>query len=689
MPMFYHSEKLERKLEMEYIAATYSTAIMLDLLREDFGWDGLISTDWNIHDGSAYMIADHNISEIPNLITNPFGQGLTLTGNMGQSIRQARLAHVRAHQLGNARQHHWLNAYIDGLVTVEDIRLLGAKNLELTFRLGLFENPYIEWGSFKPARQAGQAACDIARMRALVLLKNRDKTTGPAPLPLVAASNKKFFYDGVTSRTLSQVRGLLEPHGVNANDVVAPSNTVTQETAQREADVQIIRVTTRRGNYWGLAGGVPISFDAPVRTYSRRLNNTGLGPECGRHEHELEWLARIANAAADNEIAFNRDTRVGTWNGSAPSSNIVHDIAMDNARLQGAKLFNAIERKKNANSHLIVIINQNRPFIFGSRYTGEEVTVAAGPHVGKKYIREVSTIKRYTTRGWAMNAAGNTELAAIPPNHVPQPGGTLTDDEIAENLQRDADRAAVRSNPDNYNYNGTNLYIPENIDRTAAGFNHQAPHTWQWKAGLGPTEADNPIELVKKLLVGGLTRTEELPNGVTVGTFLYVDPVAAEGWVADLGSPTGPEIAALRQLQFNHNAALVSGHFFSINPLVQIEFIDDPLDYIDGLIIDYGITDNVLVACLFNKAGNEDAGPYAPSATLPNALYWTDMQVENQWEDLPFDLPTKNGYIDHHGFMFGYRAGLMNWEKGIASSDHNFNWTWPPIVYPNSCSHCN
>jgi len=201
------------------------------------------------------------------------------------------------------------------------------------------------------------------------------------------------------------------------------------------------------------------------------------------------------------------------------------------------------------------------------------------------------------------------------------------------------------------------------------------------------TAADNPIQLVAKLRVGGLWTTTTLDNGVVLGTISYVDPVTAANWIEGT-TPTAEESRALRALQYSADA---NRWCISINsPRRQVEFIDNPLDYIDGFILDYGIRDDQLIACLFGKDGlAADSPVYKPMATMPWAMYTTNTQVEKQWEDLPDDLPTRDGYKDYHGFMFGLRSGLVNhpegtgWQKGRASNVNNWNWTWKTPTYTN------
>jgi len=81
----------------------------------------------------------------------------------------------------------------------------------------------------------------------------------------------------------------------------------------------------------------------------------------------------------------------------------------------------------------------------------------------------------------------------------------------------------------------------------------------------------------------------------------------------------------------------------------NFEFIDNPLNYIDALVIDYGIDDEQLIACLFGKDGSANADSYTMSSTLPYTINMNDLDGEDN-------------------IMFGYRRGLQNWKQGMAEN---------------------
>ena len=440
----------------------------------------------------------------------------------------------------------------------------GAKCLEMTFKLGLFENPYNTVANFKAARQAGEIAGKESMRKALVLLKNDDGTR--APLPLTAESGKKFFYDGVILRNSSAL-SVLDGFDVAQEDVLDLADA-------NQADVQIIRVTSRHGAYNGLTGGVPISWDTDVYRYSRQLLRHSTWAE--NRANIVAYLSGTSYTGlletityeSPAPLTFNPATRVSN---ALPStvSNISSNESdshgkmgtIANARAQGNKLYDAIKRKKDG-SQLIVIIHAQRPFIFGSRYVDA--------------VTEISSIKRYTVTSFN--------------------SGT---------------------------YSGTNLYIIKDDDTLKS--------------------------LADRVANGTMTK-----DGTPFGEVMYVDPVSVEAKFI-VGEPSPQETIWLNILKCNE-----------LNPLAEIVWIDNPLDKIDGLVVDFGIDDAQLIACLFGKDGAADE-EYAPSATLPFAIGMYDSDIENQWEDIPNDEKNK---------MFGSRRGLQNWARGQAENTNNDSWCW-------------
>ena len=432
---------------------------------------------------------------------------------------------------------------------------------------------------------------------------------------------------------------------LNAN-VWTPYPGVTVATSAEVADVRIFRISSRGGSQ--AVGGIPTSWNAlqipfvsPM--YLEGLHYTGSsdGNLMSNMISDLTWPARGGFGPMDDAFAKGQMYRTYThqeckefvkewaesqttndlpgWNATARTStapgNVVTKMRGGGAA-NGGRLYDAIEnRKNNPSQKLIVVVDAGRAWTFGTavQYTG--ASAEEGAVTGTKIY--VSAINKRVTNSWT--------------------GGVFNE----------ADR----------------LYIPANIDQDDVGFVAGNPTTWVWKTGLSATVDDNPINLLNKLMEGSL-RTGDVVDQpgaaatrvVTAGKPLYVDPVAALQWCATPGSPTAAEQAAIRVLQVNTAGCP--------NSLSYDAAILNPVDYIDGLIASFSITDAQLLECLF---GIDD---FKPSGKLPWCIGLTDWDVENQLEDVPNDEANK---------LFGYRAGLtdhpdVGWQSGIGSNFNDNEW---------------
>lgn len=157
----------------EEVAFGFNKGIITDLLRNHYGFDGVVCTDWG-------LLTDANIGGIvwearawgvehlsrPQRVKKALDAGVDQFG--GEACPEEIVELVRSGQVSAAR--------IDESVR----RLLRDK-----FRLGLFDNPYLDPDAAE--RIVGNAefcaAGELAQRRSIVLLKNHATATG-ATLPL-------------------------------------------------------------------------------------------------------------------------------------------------------------------------------------------------------------------------------------------------------------------------------------------------------------------------------------------------------------------------------------------------------------------------------------------------------------------------------------------------------------------------
>ncbi len=151
------------------VGNSYSEYILKDLLRGRFGYDGVVCTDWGI-------TAD------PEPVIDAFGSRCYGVEGLTVAERHLRIIMNGVDQFGgNNDMAPILEAWRIGderygaEVMLERMRLSAARLLTGIFRLGLFENPYLD--PEESARIVGNTAFVRAGLeaqaRAMVMLKNR------------------------------------------------------------------------------------------------------------------------------------------------------------------------------------------------------------------------------------------------------------------------------------------------------------------------------------------------------------------------------------------------------------------------------------------------------------------------------------------------------------------------------------
>jgi len=140
--------------DLDGVPATGNDFLLRQVLREEWGFDGFVVSDWD----SVRQLAIHG-----------------LTDNDAASALAAATAGVDMEMAGGAYIHHLPKLVEEGRVDEAMIDEMVANILRVKFRLGLFENPYTN-PSDLPAI-ADEHALDTAVQAALqsaVLLKNDD-----------------------------------------------------------------------------------------------------------------------------------------------------------------------------------------------------------------------------------------------------------------------------------------------------------------------------------------------------------------------------------------------------------------------------------------------------------------------------------------------------------------------------------
>ncbi len=142
--------------DLDGIPATAHGALINGVLRDDWGFEGIVVSDWN---------------SIPELSTHG------LSANDHEAAVAAAKAGVDLEMASETYNQHLANAMAAGEVSIEVIDQAVTRLLQLKIDLGLFQNPYPnDQTSQANAQEKAQRAAYDCALESLVLLKNDHAT---------------------------------------------------------------------------------------------------------------------------------------------------------------------------------------------------------------------------------------------------------------------------------------------------------------------------------------------------------------------------------------------------------------------------------------------------------------------------------------------------------------------------------
>lgn len=191
--------------EIDGIPSTGNRWLLKDVLRDEWGWDGMVVTDWN---SAGEMIA-HGFSN-----------------DLKHSAEQAINAGVDMDMMSYGFIQYVEELVSEGKVSEKEIDRAVRNILKLKFELGLFENPYVDETLPAKVNYAPDhlAAAKQAAVESAVLLKNKgnvlplDKAktilvTGPlADAPYEQMGT--WAFDGQQEHTVTPLAALREEYNV-------------------------------------------------------------------------------------------------------------------------------------------------------------------------------------------------------------------------------------------------------------------------------------------------------------------------------------------------------------------------------------------------------------------------------------------------------------------------------------------
>jgi beta-glucosidase len=176
--------------DLEEVGFAFNKQVITGLLREHYGFDGVVCADWGVitdKAGPATMVARawgvEHLTPAERL-KKALDAGMDQFG--GEACPELVVELVRTGQVSEAR------------IDASARRLLRDK-----FRLGLFDNPYLDEDAAERivGRADFRAAGEEAQRRAIVLLKNGEHGGTPA-LPL--AGRPRIYVEGIDPQTAAQ-----------------------------------------------------------------------------------------------------------------------------------------------------------------------------------------------------------------------------------------------------------------------------------------------------------------------------------------------------------------------------------------------------------------------------------------------------------------------------------------------------
>lgn len=205
-------------ITLEQVGAGFSKALLTDLLRGKYGFEGVILSDWGItSDCDANCRNGTPAGVAPSFIGfgTPWGME-----DATKAERYVKAVTAGMDQFGGVTEAPYLTQAVQrGQLTEARINASARRILVQKFKQGLFEHPFVD--AAKAAATVGKAefveAGLDAQRRSLVLLENKDKV-----LPLAAAVKKVYLY------------------GIDA--AVAKQYGYTVVATPQEADVALLRV---------------------------------------------------------------------------------------------------------------------------------------------------------------------------------------------------------------------------------------------------------------------------------------------------------------------------------------------------------------------------------------------------------------------------------------------------------------
>ena len=174
---------------IEEVGFSYSRQIVTGLLREELGYDGVVLSDWE-------LINDNQVGD-QVLPARAWG-----VEELSPRERLLRLLDAGVDQFGGEECVELLSDLLaEGAVTEERIDQSARRILLVKFRLGLFDDPYVDEDEAERIVGAAEfrAEGERAQAESVTVLQNRERT-----LPLFRDGRPRTYAEGVATEALAE-----------------------------------------------------------------------------------------------------------------------------------------------------------------------------------------------------------------------------------------------------------------------------------------------------------------------------------------------------------------------------------------------------------------------------------------------------------------------------------------------------
>jgi beta-glucosidase len=269
---------------LEQVGAGFNTQLLGNLLRDRYGFSGVVLSDWGITNDCNEIC--HNGAPDG---TKPAGKDIGMpwgVESLSKPQRFAKSINAGVDQVGGTEEAALIVEDVrNGLISEARVRQAATRILLQKFQLGLFEQPYVDEAraasivgnpEFVHAGQAAQA-------RAVVLLKNApESTTGKPLLPLTKSRLKVYLY-GVRAESARAVgwQVVSDPNQADVAIIRAPAPFQSEHpgyffgSRQHEGRLNFLPTDPAFAELLKVSGTVPCIF---ITTLERPLIMTDVMP---------------------------------------------------------------------------------------------------------------------------------------------------------------------------------------------------------------------------------------------------------------------------------------------------------------------------------------------------------------------------------------------------------------------------